>query len=58
MKIFDWLDGIEVAVAAIVAALLLVFGPLFITYRFVLAHRQAPALHWRPLALLRRGLRS
>ena len=44
MKIFDWLDGIEVAVAAIVAALLLVFGPLFITYRFVLAHRQAPAL--------------
>jgi len=44
MKIFDWLDGIEVTVVAIVAALLLVFGPLFITYRFALVHRQAAAL--------------
>lgn len=44
MKIFDWLDGIEVAVAAIVAALLLVFGPLFITYLFAFSHRQAAAL--------------
>jgi hypothetical protein len=38
MKIFDWLDGIEVAIVALVAAVLLVLGPLFITYRFVLAH--------------------
>jgi hypothetical protein len=37
MKIFDWLDGIEVTVVATVAALLLVLGPLFITYRFALA---------------------
>lgn len=44
MKLFDWLDGIEVTVVAIVAALLLVLGPLFITYRFVLVHRNAAAL--------------
>jgi hypothetical protein len=43
MKIFDWLDGIEVTVVAIVAALLLVLGPLFITYRFALAHRYGAA---------------
>jgi hypothetical protein len=44
MKIFHWLEGIEVAVVGIVAALLLVFAPLFITYRFALAHRSASAL--------------
>lgn len=44
MKIFDWLDGVEVTVVAIVAALLLVLGPLFITYRFALAHRYAAVL--------------
>ena len=44
MKLFDWLDGIEVMVVAMVAALLLVVGPLFITYRFVLAHRHGAAL--------------
>lgn len=44
MKIFDWLDGIEVTVVAVVAILLLVFGPLFITYRFALAHRNIAAL--------------
>jgi hypothetical protein len=44
MKIFDWLDGIEVAVVAILAALLLVLGPLFITYRFALSHRYPAAL--------------
>jgi len=27
MKIFDWLDGIEVTVFAVLAALLLVLGP-------------------------------
>jgi hypothetical protein len=43
MKIFDWLDGIEVTVVATVAALLLVLGPLFITYRFALAHRHGAA---------------
>ena len=44
LKIFDWLDGIEVTVVAIVAALLLVLGPLFISYRFALAHRHEAAL--------------
>jgi len=44
MKIFDWLDGIEVAIVGIVAAGLLVPGPLFITYRFALAHRHGAAL--------------
>jgi hypothetical protein len=44
MKFFDWLDGIEVTLVAIFAALLLVIGPLFITYRFVLAHRHGAAL--------------
>lgn len=44
MKFLDWLDGIEVMVVAIVAALLLVIGPLFITYRLVLAHRHEAAL--------------
>ena len=44
MKIFDWLDGIEVTVVAIVAALLLVLGPLCITYRFALVHRHGAAL--------------
>jgi hypothetical protein len=43
MKILDWLDGFEVTVVAIVAALLLVLGPLFITYRFALAHRNSVA---------------
>lgn len=43
MKILDWLDGFEVTVVAIVAALLLVLGPLFITYRFALAHRNSAA---------------
>jgi hypothetical protein len=37
MKIFDWLDGIEVTIFVILAALVLVLGPLFITYRFALA---------------------
>ena len=31
MRIFDWLDGIEVTVVVVVAALLLVLGPWFIT---------------------------
>lgn len=44
MKIFAWLDGIEVTIVAVVAALLLVLGPLFITYRFVLAHRHEAAV--------------
>jgi len=44
MKIFDWLDGIEVTIVAIVAALFLVLGPLFITYRFALAQRPTAAL--------------
>ena len=44
MKIFDWLDGIEVTVVAIIAALALVVGPLFITYRFALSHRYGAAL--------------
>ena len=44
MRIFDWLDGIEVTIVAIVAAVFLVLGPLFITYRFALAHRHAAAL--------------
>jgi len=43
MKILEWLDGFEVTVVAIVAALLLVLGPLFITYRFALAHRNIAA---------------
>jgi hypothetical protein len=44
MKVFDWLDGIEVTIVAIFAAVLLVLGPLFITYRFALAHRHIAAL--------------
>ena len=44
MKIFDWLDDIEVTIVAIVAALLLVLGPLFITHRFALVHRHGAAL--------------
>ena len=44
MKLFDWLDNVEVAVIAIIAAVLLILGPLFITYRFALAHRHAAAL--------------
>src|SRR5436190_5589127 len=43
MKIFDWLDNVEVALVATVASLLLLLGPLFITYRFALAHRPVAA---------------
>ena len=44
MKLLDWLDSIEITVVAIVAALLLAVGPLFIAYRFALADRQVAAL--------------
>jgi hypothetical protein len=44
MKFFNWLGGIEVALLALAAALLLILGPLFITYRFALADRNAAAL--------------
>ena len=44
MKIFDWLDNIEVTIVAIVGGLLLGFGPLFIVYRFALADGHAAAL--------------
>lgn len=44
MKLFNWLDGIEVTIVAILAAVLLVLGPLFIAYRFALAHRHIAAL--------------
>ena len=39
MKILKWLDNIEVAVVAIASGLLLLIGPLLITYRFGLVHR-------------------
>lgn len=44
MRIVDWLTLIEFTVVAIVAALLLVLGPLFITYRFALVDHHAAAL--------------
>ncbi len=44
MKIFDWLDGIEIRVIGIAAAIFLVLGPVYITYRFVLIHRHGMAL--------------
>jgi hypothetical protein len=44
MKILDWLDSIEVTIVAILAAIMLVLGPLFITYRFALAQRYGAAL--------------
>ena len=44
MKLFDWRDGIEVTILAILAAILLIIGPLFITYRFALAQRHMAAL--------------
>ena len=42
-QVFDWLDGIEVAVCAFIAALLLVIGPLFVLARFILRHHYLPA---------------
>jgi hypothetical protein len=46
-RALDWLDDIEVAVitfgAAVLAVVLLVVGPLFLTHRFVLAHHYAAA---------------
>ena len=44
MKIFDWLDNIEVTIVAIIAALLLLVGPIFIVYRFALANRNGAAV--------------
>ena len=44
MKLFDWLDGIEVTIVATLAAILLIIGPLFITYRFALSERYMAAL--------------
>ena len=42
-QVFDWLDGIEVAVCAFIAALLLVIGPLFVLARLIFRHHYLPA---------------
>ena len=44
MKFFDWLDNIKIAVVAIVAALFLIVGPLYVLYRLALAHQHPAAL--------------
>jgi hypothetical protein len=44
MKLFDWLDNLEIAVLALVAALLLLLGPWFIILRLGRAHLPGPAL--------------
>jgi len=48
-RVFDWLDGIELAAYAIVASLLLVVGPVYLVVRFIVAHRYSPGI---ALALL------
>ncbi len=42
-QVLDWLDGIEIAVCAVIATLLLVVGPLFMIAQFLLRHRYFPA---------------
>jgi hypothetical protein len=44
MKLIEWLDVVEITVVAIVAALLLVLGPLATVYRFALNDRHGAAL--------------
>jgi hypothetical protein len=43
-QVFGWLDGVEVVVVAIIAAALLIFGPLFLVIRFYAAHHYLHAL--------------
>ena len=43
-QLFDWLDGIEFAVCGIIAAALLVGGPVYLFVRFVAAHHYVQAV--------------
>ena len=43
-ELFDWLDGIELVVCGVVAAVLLVAGPIYLAVRFIAAHHYLPAL--------------
>lgn len=42
-QVFDWLDGIEVAVCAVIAVLLLIAAPVFLVVRFVATDHYLPA---------------